>query len=139
MGEGQQGEKNVEVGRRSMGISAEQATGPREGNQHPDEPIERDQPGGLDGKRKLRGQNGEGVGGRFGRWWDGEYRRLSGANGIFVHGCGGAFKGSAGERDTAAIQCRFYLLVAANHDVSGNEADANAIPGISHATNGGIH
>ena len=86
MGEGQQGQKNVEVRRRSVGVSAEPATGPGQRNQHPYEPIERDQPGGLDGKRKLRGQNGKRDEDRASRCMAGESRSRSEAKGLFVNG-----------------------------------------------------
>ena len=59
MNEGHQGQKNIQIRRRSMRITPEPATGPWQGNDHPGESIERNQPGGLDRKRELRGQDGE--------------------------------------------------------------------------------
>ena len=46
MHEGQQREQDVEIGRWPMGHTTEQASCPGQGNKHPDESVQRNQPGG---------------------------------------------------------------------------------------------
>ena len=67
VGKGHECQQDVEVGSGPMGIAAKGSTGPGQGHQHPGKSVERDQPGGLDGKRELRSQNGERDGNRAGR------------------------------------------------------------------------
>ena len=59
--EREKGQKDVEVGRRTMRVATEPPSRPRQRDQNSDEPVDRDQPGGLNGQRKGRVQKDEGV------------------------------------------------------------------------------
>ena len=59
--ERQKGQKDIEVGSRTMRVATEPPSRPRQRDQNSDEPVDRDQPGGLNGQRKGRVQKDEGV------------------------------------------------------------------------------
>ena len=75
MNHGQQGQQDVEIRRRTMGIPTEPAEGPWQGNQHPGKSVERNQPGGLKWQRESWSQKQRDLKGRCGACWPGNLVR----------------------------------------------------------------
>ena len=87
MGESQKRQKDVEVSSSTMSLTAEPAAGPGQSNDHSGESVKRNQPGGLNGNRELRSQDGERNWNRACRWMADESKRRTTLQGDYVDRC----------------------------------------------------